>query len=100
MTVAPAKKAVELYRGETLLGSVPFDWKSGKWTTARIELRKTGDAEWTVKGFVWQEGSEQPKEPTISAVQDAAPPNGRAAVYGMPYAGTPIRFDDLKVEKL
>ncbi|HYE30767.1 MAG TPA: hypothetical protein VEH27_05025 [Methylomirabilota bacterium] len=100
LTVAPGKKAVELYKGETLLGTAPIEWKTAKWTQLRVEVKKTADAEWTVRGFVWQEGDTEPKEPTISSVQKEAPSAGRSAVFGMPFAGTPIRFDDLKVTKL
>ena len=100
LTVAPAKKTLELYKGETLLSSVPIDWKPSKWTTLRVDVKKKSGMEWTVAGFAWQEGDAEPKEPTISAVVKEAPPSGRAAVFGLPFAGTPIRFDDLKVTRL
>ena len=51
-------------------------------------------------GFVWQEGENEPNEPVIGHTLKEAPSAGRAAVFGLPYAGTPIRFDDLKVTKL
>jgi hypothetical protein len=41
LQVSPGKKALELYKGETLKTTVPFDWQSGKWTQLTLTVRKT-----------------------------------------------------------
>ena len=97
LQVTPAKKLVEVYKGDTVKASVPFEWMSAKWTRLKLQLRKVRDGEWKVEGKVWPEGSSEPKSWTISCDEKEEPVSGRAGVWGNPFSGTPIRFDDLKV---
>jgi hypothetical protein len=97
LRVSPAKRALELFRGDTPKTSVPFKWESGKWTHLKLQLVKSRDTEWKIEGRCWQEGSAEPAEPTLAVTVNEAPPAGRASVGGMPYSGTPIRFDDFVV---
>lgn len=100
LQVSPAKKSLELFKGDTLVTSAPFDWKSGEWTELRLQVAKVKDGEFKVEGKAWAAGSEEPKTPLIALAESQAQPAGKAGVWGMPFAGTPIRFDDLKVAKL
>lgn len=97
LRVSPAKKSLELYRGDALKKSVPFTWHSGKWTFLTLAVRTAGDHEWVIEGKCWSEGATEPAEPTITFKDATVPPSGRASVGGMPFSGTPIRFDDLTV---
>jgi hypothetical protein len=97
LQVSPAKKLVELYKGDTVNASVPFEWASGKWTHLKLQVRKTKDGEWKVEGKVWPEGGDEPEAWTISFDEKEEPIAGRAGVWGNPFSNTPIRFDDLKV---
>ncbi len=99
LQVSPAKKLIELYRGEEMLKSVPFQWESGTWTVLRLQSRKVKDGEFAVKGKAWKHGAAEPKEWTISHTDKTEVPAGRASVWGAPYSGTPIRFDDLAVTR-
>ena len=47
---------------------------------------------------VWR--SAEPKEWTISFADKEEPVSGRASVVGSPFAGTPVWFDDLVVERV
>ena len=100
LQVTPAKKALELFKGETVAASAPFDWKSGEWTQLRLQVVKVKDGEFKVEGKAWNARAEEPKEPLITLTESQLQPAGKAGVWGMPFAGTPIRFDDLKVTKL
>jgi hypothetical protein len=100
LRVAPGKKLLELYRGDALKKSFALDWKGGKWTHLKLQVVKRSDAEWLVEGRIWVEGASEPKEPTITFIDNEAPPSGRASVSAMPYSGTPIRFDDLLVSEV
>jgi hypothetical protein len=100
LRVAPAKKQLELYRGDALKTSVPLQWSSGKWTYLKLQIEKTEAAKWTVSGKLWQEGSEEPKEATLTIVDSQAPPRERASAGAMPYSGDPVLFDDLIVSRL
>src|SRR6185312_11353016 len=43
LQVSPAKKMLELYKGDDVLKSVAYDWKSGEWTQLRLEIKKAGE---------------------------------------------------------
>lgn len=98
--VAPAKKSVELYKGDEVLKSVPFAWPSGAWTQLRLQVRKIKAGEWTVEGKAWKQGEPEPAEWSISHNEKSEPAAGRALVSGNPFSGSPIRFDDLVVTRL
>lgn len=100
LQVSPAKKQVELLRGDAVVHSAPFNWVSAKWTWFRVQLRKASDGTHLMEGKVWMEGESEPKEWLIAFPVKDLPPAGRASIIGSPYAGTPIQFDDLKVSKL
>jgi hypothetical protein len=99
LQVAPAKRAIELYRGESLKATVPFDWQSGKWTQLRLQVRKVRDGSWAAEGKVWTDGDKEPGKWTVSVEDSQEASNGRSSIWGSPFAGTPIRFDDLRVGK-
>ena len=95
LQVSPAKKALELFKGDEVKATVPYEWQSGSWTRLRLQVRKVNDGQWKVEGKVWTD-----KEPTawlVSFDEREQPVAGRASIWGSPYATTPIRFDDLKV---
>jgi hypothetical protein len=98
LQMSPGKKALELLKGESeVLASVPYTWESGAWTSMRLQVRKTGEGQWQLEGKAWKHGSPEPAKWGISHAEKTAPIAGRAGIWGMPYSGTPIRFDDLSV---
>lgn len=90
------KKALEIHKGDDIVASVPFDWKSGEWTKMRLQIHKSGDV-WKVEGKAWQ-GKDEPAAFVISYDEKTEPVAGRASLWGMPYSGTPIQFDDLMLK--
>jgi predicted secreted protein len=98
LQVSPGKKAVELLRDAEVKATMGFDWKSGEWTQLRLQIRAVKDGEWKIEGKAWQNGSE-PKEWMISAKEKEEPVAGKASLLGCPFAGTPIWFDELRVER-
>ena len=97
LQVSAAKGALEFYKGDEAKLSVPYTWASDGWTMLRITVRKSG-AGWVVEGRAWAAGSPAPEKPLITLEEKAEPNAGRAGIWGMPYAGTEIRFDDLLIE--
>ena len=97
LRVSPAKKQLELYRGTVQKAAVPLKWTSEKWTRLDLRVLAAGEAEWKVEGKVWQDGSEEPKEPLIVFVDKQAPTRERASIGATPFSGEPIYFDDLVV---
>ncbi len=97
LQISPAKKALELYRGEEVKASMPFDWKSGAWVSLKLQVRKVKDGEWKAEGKVWAQGADEPAAWLISFTDTTEPAAGRPSIWGLPYSGTPIQFDDLLV---
>jgi hypothetical protein len=97
--VAPAKKSIELYKGDTVKTSIPYEWEASQWTQLKIQIRKAAPAEWKIEAKVWPHGTKEPESWTLIAEEKQKPSNGRASIWGSPYAGTPIRFDDLLVAR-
>jgi hypothetical protein len=98
LQVSPAKKLVELYKGDEVKQSSPLEWKSGAWTFLKLTLRKSGETEWKLQGYVWNDAP-APKDPALTWVEKDQPSAGKPSVWGSPYAGTPLRFDDLLVKR-
>jgi hypothetical protein len=95
LKVAPAKGAVEIVKADATQKSIPFDWKSGEWTTLKLRGVKAAGG-FKIEGKVWQ-GDTEPKDWMLTMDVATPPPPGKAGVWGMPFSGTPIRFDDLVV---
>lgn len=95
LQVSPAKKLIELYKGEDVKATVPFEWQSGAWTLFRLQVRKVKDGEWKIEGKAWAQTAKEPAGWLISYAETEAPNAGRASIWGNPYSSTPIQFDDL-----
>lgn len=96
LVMSGGKKALEIFKADEVVKSVPFEWASGEWATLRLQVRKAG-AGWVVEGKAWPSKGAEPKEWLISLELKDAPPAGRAGLWGSPYSGTLIRFDDLVI---
>ena len=99
LQISPGKGTIELFKGDESVASAPYQWESGTWSFLRLQVTKGKDGAWTVSGKAWKEGAPEPTAWPV-ARQETAPPSGRAGVWGHPFSGTPIRFDDLKVTAL
>jgi hypothetical protein len=97
LKISPGKNALEIFKGDTAVASAPFNWKSGAWTIFRLRVRQVGDEQWKIEGKAWAQTEPEPKDWMLSVDEKTAPHNGRPSIWGSPYSGTPIRFDDLAV---
>lgn len=100
LLVEPGKKQLALFKGDEQLAGVPFAWESGTWTQVRLQLRKVKEGEWKLEGKAWKAGTSEPAEWTLTYDEKNEPSPGRPAVWGSPFSGTPIRFDDLRFERV
>jgi len=98
LQVSPAKKMLELYKDQEVQKAMPWDWKPGVWTQLQLCLQKA-ESGWRIKGKVWTEGSAEPGGWLLETAVKEEPPAGRASVFGSPFSGTPIQFDDLTVRR-
>jgi len=94
----PRRGVVAIRKADETVATAPYaTWKSETWTRFRLAVSKVGEGGWKVQGKVWADGADEPKEWTVSYSDDSEPPAGRASVWGHPYSGQPIRFDDLEI---
>lgn len=93
--VLPGQNALVLRLKEEERARVPFAWTSGAWMRLKLRVAPATDGKWRIEGKAWADGGKEPAGWTIATTEQAAPPAGRASVWGQPYAGTPIHFDDL-----
>jgi hypothetical protein len=96
LQISAAKKQIELFKGDDVVASKDFEWAGNNWTVLRIQVRKQGDGV-QVEGKAWKEGGAEPKEWQIVFTDKTPAPAGRASLWGNPFSGTPIRFDDLRM---
>jgi len=95
--VSPGKRALEVCKGDESLANVPHEWTSGAWTRVRVQLLKGNTGKWQVQGKAWPDGAAEPAAWMIQVEIEAEPAAGRAGIWGNPFSGTPIQFDDLLV---
>lgn len=100
LRVSPGKGALEIYKGDEVRTNTPLAWKTGTWTMLRLQVRPATDQSWMVEGKAWEQGTPEPKDWMLALEEKTVPPNGKASLWGTPYSGTPIWFDDLSVTEL
>jgi hypothetical protein len=100
LQVSAAKKLLELYKGDDLVAKEDYSWESDSWTMLKLQVRKVKDGEFAVEGKVWKHGTPEPDKWTVTHTENAEPLAGRASIWGNPFAGTPLDFDDLVVRSL
>lgn len=96
--VVAASKKIELVHLEEVIHSAPFAWKSGEWCHLKLELTFT-DGKPKIDVWAWMAGEDakQPETPTLSHEgKEAIASQGKASVWGTPYSGKDILYDDLK----
>ena len=97
LQVSAAKKLLELYKGEDVVAKEAFAWESDSWTMLKLQVRKVKDGEFAIEGKAWKQGTAEPEKWNVTHTENAEPAAGRASIWGNPFAGTPIDFDDLVV---
>jgi hypothetical protein len=97
LQISAAKKLVELYKGDDVVAKEPFTWESDSWTMLKLQVRKVKDGEFAIEGKAWKQGTAEPEKWTVTYAEKSEPIAGRASIWGNPFAGTPIDFDDLLV---
>ncbi len=100
LQISPGKRAIEIFKGDESRVNVPFEWASGTWTHLRIQVRPGSRGAYIIEGKAWSADAPEPTAWMISLEEKEAPSSGRAGLWGSPYSGTPILFDDLLLTPL
>lgn len=96
--VAPAKHEVVLSRHGRTVAQASFIFPPGTWLHLKLQSRLAGDR-WKLAGRVWPDGSPEPSDWLLTHESAEPPVSGRASIWGEPFAGKPIQFDRLRVER-
>jgi hypothetical protein len=94
LRVSPAKNAIEIFKGDDSVASVPYSWKTGTWTMLKLQVRAVSGELWKVEGKAWPQTDSEPADWMITLEEKTPPHPGRPSVWGAPYSGMPIGFDD------
>jgi hypothetical protein len=100
LLVTPGQNRLQLLKDQQAVASAPFEWKSGTWTSLHLQIRKVSEGKWIIEGRAWADGTPEPNDWSISFEVLEALPAGKASIWGAPYSGKPILFDDLSVISL
>jgi hypothetical protein len=100
LLVTPAQNRLQLLKDQQAVASAPFAWNSSTWTSLHLQIRKVSEGNWMIEGRAWADGTPEPKDWLISFQVSEIPPAGKASIWGAPYSGKPILFDDLCVISL
>lgn len=97
LLVVPARRELHLVRGEAVIKTAGFEWKSGAPVTLRLAFSPAGAGKWTVSGKAWAADNPEPSGAQIIHEMTGPAPRGQCSIWATPYAGTPVEFDRIKV---
>lgn len=104
LQLSAAKRLAELYKGDEVVSKHSFTWESGSWTMLKLQVRKVNEGEFVVEGKAWKKGTPEPEQWLVTHTEKPEDGKdltaGRASIWGNPFAGTPIDFDDLVVSSV
>ena len=99
LQITPAKRSIELLKGKNVIAETAFRWTSGSWLKLSLSITKTKESEWTITGKVWEDEKIKPTKTTLSFKETKEPRKGKPSIWGSPYSDTPIRYDDIFINK-
>lgn len=102
LMLAPAKKEIQIVKGDentaAVLKAGPAEWTSGAWLKLKLESKMGDNKQWVLTGKVWPANAAEPKEATITVEDSGSKGQGKCSIVATPFSGTPIYFDDIKLE--
>lgn len=94
---SPNKAEIELKKGDQVKATIPLKWKTDTWTEFRLRVVEVKDGQWKVRGKLWEQGTPEPENWQVEFDEKEEPLHGKAAIWGTPYSGKVIKYDDLRV---
>lgn len=96
--VLPGQQMAELRKADDPQVHAPLTWTPGAWLHLRLRIQPNGLNKWVVEGKLWPDGSPEPSAWLLHVEDTEAPSPGKASIWGVPFSGKPIRFDELSVK--
>lgn len=99
LNASASRKTLELFRGREVIRKTSFAWTPATWTNMKLAVSSTSDTSWRVRGKAWSEQAQEPAHWQIEHESSQAPTQGRASIWGQPYSGKPIQYDDITIDR-
>lgn len=90
-------RKILIYNDETLLLEKVFTWESDQWWKIRFQVIPLKQDKNLLKLKIWPRDLEEPKTWLVEHSDDVLFKGGKCVIWGYPYAGTPIKFDDIRI---
>lgn len=97
LIVNPAKKLLELVKGDQTLASASYDWTADAWMKLKLEAKKGEGTAWVITGKAWPADSAEPAEAQLKYDDKNLKGQGKCALWATPFSGEPVYFDDIKI---
>ena len=94
----PAARNLALSFDEQTLKEIPFSWIGDQWWSVRFQMTPEDSNQSTfVQYKLWPKQEAEPDTWLVSEKFSIQYKGGKCALWGFPYASTPILFDDLTI---
>jgi hypothetical protein len=94
----PAARNLALSFDEQTLKEIPFSWIGDQWWSVRFQMTPEDSNQSTfVQYKLWPKQEAEPNTWLVSEKFSIQYKGGKCALWGFPYASTPILFDDLTI---
>ena len=94
----PAARNLALSFDEQTLKEIPFSWIGDQWWSVRFQMTPQDSNQSTfVQYKLWPKQEAEPDTWLVSEKFSIQYKGGKCALWGFPYASTPILFDDLTI---
>ena len=97
------EKAMELnftFLDDILITEKGLPWESDKWWKSRFQVIPLKPNKNLLRLKIWPRDSEEPKTWLVEHTDNVLFQGGKCVIWGYPYAGTPIHYDDIKILSL
>lgn len=94
----PAARKLVLSMNDSILKELPFKWVGDQWWSVRFQMIPANLNQSTIVQFkLWPKLEKEPTSWSFIQTFDIQYMGGKCALWGFPYASTPIQFDDLTI---
>ena len=94
----PAARNLVLSMNDSILKELPFKWVGDQWWSVRFQMLPANLNQSTIAQFkLWPKLEKEPIPWLFTQTFDIQYMGGKCALWGFPYASTPIQFDDLTI---
>ena len=100
LMMSGSRGQLELRREGRTLVAAPHRFPSGRWTRLALEARPLDRGRWRVRGKAWDPDEPEPGDWTLEHITTIEASRGRPSLWGLPFSGHPIHFDDLVAEPI